>query len=220
MAPGIHATSSPQTRAGIGAVARLVPRGRAAPDVGANKGVYSFELLKLASNVHAFEPNTDLMPWLSRLRHPRLTIHPYALGDCDREAVLRIPIGRGGKPSRQGATLARTIRVSENYLEMQTVVRRLDSITLGDVGFIKIDVEGFEMQVIEGASETIARSRPVMLVEIEPVHTGEPPLATIERIGALGYSCYALACGVLTEANSAADLHRCPVFNWIFLPRY
>ena len=202
----------------LGLLPALVARHRVALDVGANKGVYTHALLRLAAAVHAFEPNPELAPWLSRLRRPRLTIHPVALGDRDGEGTLRIPVGRGGRPSRQGATLATTGRVRRGFVEKRTPVRRLDSLDLGDVGFIKIDAEGFEAEVIAGARETLARCRPVMLIEIEEAHTGEPPALSIGRIESLGYACYALAGGVLTDAR-LIDLDRAHVFNWIFLPR-
>lgn len=197
----------------------LVARNRVALDVGANKGGYTQTLLRLASTVHAFEPNPALIPWLSRLRDKRLTIHPLALGDCTSEALLRVPLGRSGRPSKQGATLAVTERTRRRCVEVPTSVCRLDDLDLGDIGFIKIDVEGFETRVIDGARETIARCQPVMLIEIEKKHTGEPPSVLIERIVALGYACYALSAGILTDWQ-AADLDNSQsVFNWIFLPR-
>ena len=129
-----------------------------------------------------------------------------------------MPLGRGGRPSKQGATLVATERTRRGSIEASAQVRRLDGLDLGDIGFMKIDVEGFEAQVIEGARETIARCRPVMLIEIEQAHTGESPAALIERIAALGYGCCALAGGVLTDWR-AVDLDRSHVFNWIFLPQ-
>ena len=202
----------------LGILPLLVARNRVALDVGANKGGYTLGLLRLASAVHAFEPNPALIPWLSRLRDPRLTIHPIALGDRDGDAVLRVPLGRKGKPLKQGATLAPTERVGRGCVEARATVRRIDSLDLGDVGFIKIDVEGFEAQVVDGARGTIDRCRPVMLIEIEEVHAGEPPSVLIERIAGLGYGCYALVGGALTDWR-AVDLDRTYVFNWIFLPQ-
>ncbi|MDE0242484.1 MAG: FkbM family methyltransferase [bacterium] len=196
----------------------LVAHDRIALDVGANKGGYTCTLLGLASAVHAFEPNPALIPWLSRLRDTRLTIHPLALGDCTGEALLRVPFGPSGRPSKQGATLAVTERTRNSRIEVPISVCRLDDLELGDIGFIKIDVEGFEARVIDGARETIARCRPAMLIEIEERHTGEPPSALIERIVALGYACYALSASVLTDWQ-AVELDRQSIFNWIFLPR-
>ena len=181
-----------------------------------NKGGYTCTLLGLASAVHAFEPNPALIPWLSRLSDARLTIHPVALGDCTGEALLRVPFGPNGRPSQQGATLNE--RTGHRCIEVPTSVCRLDDLELGDIGFIKIDVEGFEARVIDGARETIARCRPAMLIEIEERHTGAPPPVLIERIVALGYACYALSASVLTDWR-AIDLDRQKVFNWIFLPR-
>lgn len=195
----------------------LVAPDRVALDVGANKGVYSWELLRLAQSVHAFEPNPANIPWLSRLTSSRLTVHPVALGDHDGEAILRIPNGRGGRAAHNQGTLARTKSILNGFTDRKVAVHSLDSLDLGDIGFIKIDVEGFETQVIEGARETISRCRPIMLIEIEELHTGRPPQETIVRIEALGYACYALAGGVLTDAHSV-DLSRTPPSNWIFLP--
>ena len=44
-------------------------------------------------------------------------------------------------------------------------IRTLDSFDLTDVDFIKIDVEGFELPVVQGAEETICRCKPHMVVE-------------------------------------------------------
>jgi hypothetical protein len=45
-------------------------------------------------------------------------------------------------------------------------VRTLDSFRFPDVRFIKADVEGSEREVLDGAKETIARDRPVLLLEL------------------------------------------------------
>ena len=50
---------------------------------------------------------------------------------------------------------------------MSVPVKRLDDVYEGDAGFIKIDVEGHEQAVLDGAIGTIRRCRPRMLVEID-----------------------------------------------------
>ena len=69
-------------------------------------------------------------------------------------------------------------------------VVRLDDLHLTNVGFIKIDVEGFEWRVLRGAWETIARSKPYILVEVG-WGTRHPEwalcAATYEMLFSLGY---------------------------------
>jgi hypothetical protein len=50
---------------------------------------------------------------------------------------------------------------------VEVPMNRLDSIYAGDAGFIKIDVEGHQQAVLDGAVATIQRCRPRMLVEVE-----------------------------------------------------
>ena len=77
-----------------------------------------------------------------------------------------IPI-RSGRISNQTGSLRADLVSKQEHLEVRVAACRLDDEPVGDVGFLKIDVEGFERAVIEGALETIRRCKPVMLVEIE-----------------------------------------------------
>ena len=59
-------------------------------------------------------------------------------------------------------------RFISNYNNYEAVeMRRLDSFHLNHISFIKIDTENFEQEVLKGAAETIAKNRPVMLIEIQ-----------------------------------------------------
>ena len=195
----------------------LVSRERTAVDIGANKGGYTRELLKFAAAVHAFEPRPALLPWLQRIRSSRLTVHSFAVGSYDGDATLHVPINKRGVTSNQLASLTPP-REGGEHLKLSCPVRRMDSLDLGDVGFIKIDVEGHESQVIEGASELIARSRPVMLIEIEEAHAGEPVRGIIDKIERHGYRSVALVDSVLTDARQVENPSAAHVFNYIFLP--
>uniref|UniRef100_UPI001916C781 FkbM family methyltransferase n=1 Tax=Mycobacterium paraintracellulare TaxID=1138383 RepID=UPI001916C781 len=44
-------------------------------------------------------------------------------------------------------------------------VKRLDDLHLDDIGLIKIDVEGHELAVLRGATQTLTRNRPAIVVE-------------------------------------------------------
>ena len=58
-------------------------------------------------------------------------------------------------------------------------IHRLDDYNFIDVSFIKIDVEGYESEVIRGGRETILREKPVLLVEIEQRHLGSKPIEKV-----------------------------------------
>ena len=197
-------------------------------DVGANIGVWTWAMARESSHVHAFEPNPKN---IARLRRnlgglKNVSLHGVALSDRDGEASLRIPRGPKGH-SNQRASLSR-IAVGDDkpFTALTVEARRLDDFAITNVGFMKIDVEGFEQAVLDGARQTIARDRPNLLVEIEEAHTNVPLGDSVRRVAALGYRCLYLRRGVLTcfSRLDAEAEHRNPprrqdyVFNFIFLP--
>lgn len=163
---------------------QFVPAGRAAIDVGANKGVYTHHLSRLCTEVHAFEPNPKMYRVLSRTLPPNAIAYTCALSDRSGTAELIVPMF-GGFFSNATASLNPLKRRGDHgTLTIET--RTLDSFNFANIGFIKIDVEGFEKSVLLGARELIARERPVIQVEIEEQHTGEPIEASHAFMAELG----------------------------------
>jgi FkbM family methyltransferase len=161
----------------LGLLPSLVEPGKIAVDVGANKGIYTYHLAKLAKRVEAFEPNPKIFRVLKRGLPRNAAAHYVALSNAPGTARLMVP-ARKANYSNQGATLSetkieRTDRGAE-YGVVEVEARTLDSYNFSEVGFIKIDVEGFEREVLEGSVETIARDRPTLLIEIEEAHNGKP----------------------------------------------
>ena len=140
----------------------IVPAGRVAIDVGANKGVYTNLLSGLASHVHAFEPNPKAFRWLNRSLPANVTTHAVALSDQNGYANLYLP-QRGRGYSNQMGSL-NTAKAQTPHATVSVTTRTLDSCAFSNVGFIKIDVEGFEAQVLAGARGTIAHCKPVLLI--------------------------------------------------------
>ncbi|THD80596.1 MAG: FkbM family methyltransferase [Phenylobacterium sp.] len=197
---------------------------RVAIDVGANKGVYTYALLKAGCEVHAFEPNPKAFGVLDRWARRRAHLHRQALSDRSGEAVLMVPRNSRGY-SNQGASLSPERLGAQAFGAVTVETLRLDDAGIDNVGFMKIDVEGFELQVLRGANETLKRDRPTLLVELEEKHTKRKLAEMVAEICAYGYRCLALAGGVLTdfEALDLAVSHdpaRRPdyIFNFIFLP--
>lgn len=213
---------------------RLVPfladPARVSLDVGANKGIYAHVLARHSRHVYAFEPNPKIFRVLTAWRHRRVTALPYALSNADGGSDLLIPRGARGY-SNQGASLSR-VKVSGAHAAVPVDARRLDGLGLADVGFIKIDVEGFEREVLEGATATLARDRPRLLIEMEEAHTRRPIEQDLAFVESLGYRGYFLrnrttltpltafdpeAEHRLSHASGTGERRRY-VFNFIFLP--
>lgn len=202
----------------------LVDPDKTSVDAGANKGVYTYFLARRSRHVYAYEPNPKIFALLARsAARANVTLSRAALSDVTGEDTLAIP-RRKRSYSNQLASL-RKEKFSGEVMEVPVATRRLDDEDVGDVGFIKIDVEGFERNVIVGAEHTIRTLKPVLLVEIEELHTGEPVEQTLDFVLSLGYRGLFSCGGVLHSLDSFDPVrnHRQPtpetyVYNFIFLP--
>ena len=202
----------------------LVDRRRNAIDVGANKGTYTYALARLTKLVWAFEPNPKMFKILERGVPANVTAAMVALSNRSGQAELRVPRMRKGGFSNQGGSLSAT-KISANYRAVAVETRRLDDLDLEDIGFMKIDVEGFEAEVLEGARETIRRERPVMIIEIEERYTKVPIEIALQRVLDLGYVGMFLVHGTLRPLEQFDPIahHRVAddsyVANFLFFPK-
>jgi len=200
-------------------------RGRAI-DIGANLGLYTYRLSQLSKVVEAFEPQLFCVDIIRSFRDSHINVYPVALGAKEGELALNVPV-RNGKLERP---LAAFRDLGGNVIQIGVPVKRLDDYDFTDVSIIKIDVEGYERDVIEGALATIQRERPVLLIEIEQRHLGNVPIQSVfSRIESLGYrgfffrddqicpiSDFSVECDQLANI---ADVHSINyVNNFIFKP--
>lgn len=149
---------------------QLCARDRDAIDVGANGGGYIHFMKRYARRVYAFEPVPWLAEALARKFAPRVVVRNFALSRDSGTAVLRIPVIGGSAPTGL-ASLDDAVAVTDGVEDIEVPTRPLDEVFAGDAGFIKIDVEGHEEAVLDGAAKTIGRCRPRLLVEIEENRT-------------------------------------------------
>jgi len=153
----------------------LVDPHKIAIDVGANKGVYTHTLSKLCRAVECFEPHPKIFPILTRALPKNATAHHVAVSDSNGTAELVIPSYNKAGFSNQGASLDQKKKNAPfGFTTVAIESRTLDSYNFTNVGFIKIDVEGFEAAVVRGALETVRREKPILMIEIEEWHTKRP----------------------------------------------
>lgn len=203
----------------------LMDRERNSVDAGANKGVYTYWMQKYSQHVYAYEPNPKMFKILKAGARGNVTTSPIALSNKNGTAMLRIPKTSQGY-SNQRASLNYE-GVGPSYGEVAVETRRLDNENLHDIGFMKIDVEGFEFAVLEGALQTIKHDWPTLLIEIEEIHNKIPVEKSLARVMDLGYRGFAFINGALKsldffdpEANYRSPRKREDyVFNFLFFPK-
>jgi FkbM family methyltransferase len=156
-------------------------------DVGANYGIYTHALRRRGAVVEAFEPQPPCVEVLRAYAaaDSAVHVHQVALGHHTADAVLHVPVV-AGRAARGSASLMHGAADGDETIPVK--VRSLDSFEFADVRAIKIDVEGAELGVIEGAVATIARCRPMLMVEIEQRHHQQPIDRVFSAIAALHYS--------------------------------
>lgn len=168
----------------------LCPRGLAAVDVGGNHGGYTWVLRTIASEVHTFEPQPNLVSHLrcAFLFDRRVHIYRVALSDKRGYGTLRIPFYQSGYCLDGLATIDRANTLQGMQMkEVHIETAKLDDYNLRDVGFIKIDVEGHELSVLQGAYETLCRNHPTLLIEAAERHRQGAVSSVRSFLEPLGY---------------------------------
>jgi len=166
---------------------RLVGPGSVCIDVGAAAGLYTLALSRLAGpsgQVHSVEPLSFAHPAWTRVLRAReagnVRHHAIALGAEPGEAVMSVPVGRHGPVTGRSFLDRGCAGLGSNaefasHMTVAAEVGTLDGLcaqaALTRLDFIKIDVEGAELHVLEGGQQAIGTFRPAMLIEIEARHT-------------------------------------------------
>lgn len=141
-------------------------------DIGANLGLFTYYISKNSRQVFAFEPNPINLRYLNHLVDENVKVFPFAVGDVDQEIDLLIPKSKKGWSTNGASILDKSVK---NGIKIQVACKRVDDFCSGiDIGFMKIDVEGAEIEVIRGSLDTLRRCRPNMIIENEIVHNDKP----------------------------------------------
>lgn len=170
----------------------LIEPGSVVVEVGAHIGTHTVPIARLVGpwgRVYAFEPQRKIY---------RELYHNLALNGVTNVVPLRYAIGSGetriiemnpATPGNEGGT---GVGAGGDRAEL----RRLDSFGFERVSLLKIDVERYENEALDGAMDTIRRNRPAILIEImggEDYETAAPDVldrihATWAKLEALDYT--------------------------------
>jgi FkbM family methyltransferase len=220
---------------------KLADSAKISLDIGAYVGFYSAAMAPLSLRVFSFEANPHLIAYLSvnLQRYSNTYLMPLAVLDNPGEVTFHIPQTAGGdglKYSAQGGVSnSFAARLGIPTVAVTVPAIAIDNLSLRNVGLMKIDVEGNEYDVLKGATATIDRCRPNIIIENEYRHNPEcaKVFNTLSEQGYRGYfvdrSSLALRSlddfdlhrdqiSLLDDAHNISDPRKY-IFNFIFTPR-
>jgi FkbM family methyltransferase len=203
----------------------LCDRAAISVDVGAKLGMYTYELLRHSREVVAFEPIPVLGEMISRVFRKRpVRVERCALSDTPGRTTMRVPYGSNGEVKFGRSTIEPTNSLQHDDVarvqEIDVAVKTLDEHDLRGVGFIKIDVEGHELAVLRGATATLDREHPNLLVEANDHHHPGAVRELRELMSQRGYAGYFREHGKLVDLATVTDFdhfRRAGIENFIFV---
>jgi FkbM family methyltransferase len=136
-------------------------------DIGAAGGVFIANMVPYSKFVIGFEPipaDAAILRDMIKATKINARIESVALSDKSGEATLRMIANDFGRSTIESSNVLDDETGSEK-IGIQVPIKKLDDFRFKDIGFIKIDVEGGEMLVLEGAKQTLIQKRPVVLFE-------------------------------------------------------
>lgn len=138
-------------------------------DIGANIGCSAILFGRMAKDVYAFEPSASTYSFLERnvARSRRQNIHLRNLGLGAEDGSFTLTFSPS---NRSGGFVSNQTQASVGHTVENITIRTLDEelaqVRSRSVDFLKIDVEGFEANVIRGAARTLEKHKPMVVLEL------------------------------------------------------
>ena len=181
-----------QSRPDIRLVASLCEPSRISLDIGADLGEFTIAMLASSRSVIAFEPRPAQAHDLAAMFDvvgAAVRVEAVALSDKPGTTAMRVVETEPGRSTIDAGNKLGDVS-GGNIRSIDVPVKRLDDLSLDNVGLIKIDVEGHEIAVLQGATQTLARNRPSIVVEAEERHHPNAIAEITGLLTGLGYAGY------------------------------
>lgn len=157
----------------LGQTARFVDPMKTAMDIGAAVGMYTTFWAQKAARVHSFEAVPAVYKQLEKVKERFDNVSTYQLAVGEEVGFTTFYVD-----DKRLSNSGFTDLVGGQPIEVP--VTTIDAQNLTDVGFIKVDVEGHELAVLNGGRQTIERDRPVCMVEVYPKFNNGPVSDTFD----------------------------------------
>lgn len=192
--------------------------------IGASDGRHSLYLARRVPQgaVHCIEASPYTLGVLRQLVRlfslPNLRLHNLAIGAADGETGLVTPIKKNGHRGRAFAYISNNTPAPGDdgwdgrfigFEHRPVALRSLDSFCreqgLTGIDFLRCDIEGAEILMLDGGTETLARDRPAIMMEVHPIFLAERFGRSHEeiwqRLAALDYRIFYLRDGALAQTD-------------------
>lgn len=174
-------------------VSDYIRKGDIVFDIGANAGEYTFKFEQCvgSKNVYSFEPIPKLYKNLKRIFR-KVNIELLAFSNKSTLSQFKIPVINDVVYDTRGKLDIEITEPGEtNYELIEVQCKTIDEYviqkSIPKIKLIKIDVEGHEFNVLKGATKTLRKLKPIILIEIEQRHHDMPIDVIFNFINELGY---------------------------------
>lgn len=146
-------------------------------------GNHAVYFAKHFRQVHAFEPHPSIYEVMALNARWVGNVCPHAVGLGDVAGVFEL----SSDPTHLGLS---SLKYGDTSTGVQVRVERLDdsSLNLSDLCFVKMDVEGFEANVIKGGSSTLAANQPIIVLEQHAGEFDDSGTESLRLLASLGYT--------------------------------
>ncbi len=165
---------------------KKIPSAKICLDLGANLGNHSLAFSSHFKQVHAFEPNPKTFHLLQYNAGLVTNIVAHNVGASDLNASYPAVETEGNQAANSIVTSTNSDEVYLEY-DCRVIDQYLPAELIGEVGFIKIDVEGHELQALKGIVKILEQSSPIIAFELlkDAIVSGASPV--IDFLRANGY---------------------------------
>lgn len=196
-------------------------------DIGGNIGLTAVPILNAMPRcrVVSFEPSPNSLPFLKKTHESsswknRWTIIDKAVGESNGQVQFSIGAESDGAFDGRGAT-GRRESITNAFVPMTTLDAAWRALGNEPVSVIKIDVEGFEKEVLAGARQCLADQRPVVILEWSKANLdglNRDPLELLSIAGDIGYEVITMTSGRHVPNKTMLDFELLSGENFVLFP--
>ena len=144
-------------------------------DIGANLGLWARDFTEKFKHTICFEPNPKCIPYLKKnITQDKSTIYQIGLGNRNENKELFSPHDLGTSSYVNFTKIGLTDsgekiwgQFDKSTEKINTEIKVLDDFEFSNIDYIKIDVQGFEENVLKGAEKTLNSNNPVLCIEFD-----------------------------------------------------